>query len=234
MARVVYSAEINELTGSVGGTVFQRNNSGTISRLKNVNRGKPTAARQGRNIILNQVVNAWRALTLTQQDAWITFAGTYNKTDYYGKERTITGLNWYIAVNMNRLAAGQSLTATPPANATGYPVEDYTLYVTDTGLELEWSSWPNEADFYVAAFATPPIYSQSLKNRSRIRLIGVYNPNGGHYIDLKSNYESKFGITWPPTATDGSFYVLISLVAISKTTFIAGQFNSVIEPYVVT
>jgi hypothetical protein len=231
MARIVYSAEINEIIGSIGGTCFQRNNSGTISRLKNINRGKPSLLRQGANIVLGNIVKSWSALTLTQQGVWNTWAGLHTKFNYYGVERTLTGFNWFLSININRHLTGQAILSAPPTYVTPGTVPDYTMEPTAVSIEIEWGVWATEADYYCFVFATPPILSQSVKNRAKIRLVGVYNPNGSHYIDLTSDWEDTFGITYPSSTVDGSFYILTSIAAIDKVTGISGQFNSTINVF---
>jgi len=232
MAKVDYSAEINELTGSVGGTCFQRNASGTISRLKNIRRGRSTAKRQASNILLNSIVAVWTRLPLTQQQAWNDWAALHTKFNYHGAEKTLTGFNWFVSINCNRSITGQELLTAPPTYATPGVVPEFSLDIDDGGIEVEWSSFPAEADYYLFIFSTPPIFSQSIKNRNKIKLLGSFNPNGAHYIDLTSSWEAAFNITWPSTSVSNSFYILISMAAVDKVTGISGQFTSVIKPIV--
>jgi hypothetical protein len=231
MAKVIYSAEINELIGSVGGTTFQRNASGAIAKLKTISRGRSSSSRQDSNIRLNEIVLTWSTLTLTQQGLWSAFAAAYPKTNYYGVEKVLSGYNWFISINSNRYLTEQALLVIPPTYATPGVIPAFDVNLGETYLELDLSSWATGTNYYTFVYATPPIRSLSLKNRNKIKLIAVGNWGPEPVIDLKTEWSAIFGVVYPPSTVPFSFNILMSVAAVDKVTGISGQFTSAISAY---
>jgi hypothetical protein len=229
MARVKYSAEINELVGSVGGTVFQRNASGTISHIKGLRRGRSSLGRMLSNIRLNEVVIFWNTLSIAQQDAWVTDYGGVVKANYYGEDKTLTGFNWFCSINSNKLLCSQSMVTAPPAYTTPFAVPVFNLYLTDLDLEADWGGSPDFTDYFLLIYGTPPIRSLSLKNRDKVRLLGAYDVGTDEYVNMEAGWVSAFGISYPPSLVEDSFRIVISMAAVHKVSGISGQFTSVIN-----
>lgn len=224
MARVIYSAEINELKGSVGGTTFQRNKSGTISKLKSHLTYNPSSGQLISRSVLASLTRLWHSLSMSNQLSWNSFAAAHTKYSYWNVEKNLSGFNWFVHVNSNRLACGQSYSATPPSYATPLFCPTFFTLINNDGIGFSFDSFPERDSYYLFVFATPPIRQVNLQSRRSLRLIAVIDPDNLTIYDLTSAYEVAFNLSWPPASVSNSFNVLLAISCIDKNTFIAGQF----------
>lgn len=106
-------------SGSIAGTVHSHNRAGQYTR----NRRSPvqpigTGRRAFIRAAFGGASSGWSGLTDDQRAAWAGFAALYPVTDSLGQSITLTGHQMYVRCNVGLANAGQSPTATPPADNT--------------------------------------------------------------------------------------------------------------------
>src|SRR3990172_5446755 len=139
MARIVYT--LGELTGSIGGMTFQRNNSGAIVR----QRPQPSKSTTIRQSVTHanhlHWLYQWQQLSQTQRDDWNSYASIWTKINKWGQAKTLTGQNWFETANYYRADLGESqlssppvhtLPQNPPAFSVQLQINSIRLYFTET------------------------------------------------------------------------------------------------------
>lgn len=224
MARVEYSAEINELKGSIAGTTFQRNKSGTIAKKKPSLVFNPTGKQVDSQQLFNSVCKNWASVSFANKLLWATFASTYQKYNYWGVQKNLSGFNWWMHVNANRYLCGQAFTDTPPTYVTPLSCPTFKCLAVGDGLSIFFDSFPEINDYYLFVYATPPIRSINLQSRRSLRLIAVFSPDNLYIKDITDAWESYFGLSWPAASSSNAYNSLIAVSCIDSTSFISGQF----------
>lgn len=224
MARVEYSSIVNEIKGSIKGTSFQRNKSGTIAKGKSVLVFNPSVNQLVSQSDFNYVVGLWAALTFANKELWIAFALANTKFNYWNEEKTLSGFNWFVSLNSNRLLTGQALFTAPPAYATPLFCPEFNLNVAAESLDIEFVSFPTASDYYLFIFATPPLRSVNLQSRRHLRLISVIAPSSAESHEITAAWESYFNLVYPSSTVSNSYQILAAVSCVDSVTGIAGQF----------
>lgn len=228
MARVQYGSEVTELRGSIGGTTFHRTTSGNIAKRKPNPISKSTAKQFYSRSYFSTFRSKWSLLSTANQVLWNEYAALHTKFNYFNEEKALTGMNWYISANINSLIAGGFEMSVPP---------DYLVPDSPPPFVVEWTNWILRTDFgtdyyhtsdYLFIYATPPLRTVTTKNRKDIRLIAIVPPGADMILDLTSAYLLAFGLTMLPSSPDGSAKILISMSAVSDSSYIATPFSSAI------
>ena len=110
MALVKFGGGVVGMSGSIAGTTFARNRSGSYARArtKPIN---PNTARQVlvRSIMANLSTRWSQTLTADQRTAWNLYASSVSMKNRLGEAINLTGFNHYLRSNSNRLAEGIAL-----------------------------------------------------------------------------------------------------------------------------
>ncbi|MGD9160052.1 MAG: hypothetical protein PVG39_16680 [Desulfobacteraceae bacterium] len=231
MARTQYGAIITELNGSIGGFTFQQNASGKISRTRvsRVSANTPKQAYPKRSFVY--VVSLWNGLTPYQKGLWNTFAAANPFTDYWGRTKTLTGYNWFMALNINLWIIETTEVTTPPSLPSPVVVPDFYLDVSDAALLIDFDSEYDHSGYELFIFASAPLTSASERNRKALRLINVYSYNPVTVIDITTAWSNYYPFSWPPSSYDKSFSILVAVAAVHSTTGLASIFTTKISQF---
>lgn len=110
MANILFGGGIADARGSIAGTVFSKNRSGSYirNRTKPVNPNSPR--QQAVRNILGYIVNVWsQVLTPAQRAKWGTYADNVNWKNKLGETIKLTGFNHFCRCNVARQSNGYSL-----------------------------------------------------------------------------------------------------------------------------
>lgn len=196
MARIVYSGLVTEIKGSVGGTTFQSNRSGYIVRNKqykgpvrsvgNVEAGRAFAIASRR----------WSLLSSAQQSAYNTMASSYQYTDLWGKTKTLTGFQWFMASTNNQFRVdGIGLPLAPAGDPTIIPpVLGLTATSTFCNVDVLDISSTNADLIFI--YATPVIRSYTYVNRLTYRFLKFVNFNTTGNIPCQVEWSNVYGVDW--------------------------------------
>jgi hypothetical protein len=101
------SALVTEASGSMGGMVASHNRFGQYFRARAVPVNPSSIYQQIIRSVMLSLASRWSdTLTDPQREAWESYAANVQRPDALGEPRTLTGLNWYIAMNVPRIQAG--------------------------------------------------------------------------------------------------------------------------------
>lgn len=200
MARVQYGGGVTAFRGSIAGNTFQRNTSGEIVRNR-ASRAKATtplmSTIQARTFYL---LSTWGSLTASQQLAWNTFAGLHPRTNFFGQEKTLSGFNFYVAINSGLILQGFDITDTPPAFTLPAALTAIVPAVDLTTLSIEVELPGGQSDTQLIIYTTPPIKRTTLNFRQQLRLTYVAPISDPDDLDITANWETTHGIPYPPSS----------------------------------
>ncbi len=106
MARIIYTAVVESIRGSIAGTTFQRNKHGYTVK-KKPNMINPNTSRQALSkSYLSAVSRGWRDLTQNQRDLYDTFAASFPQYAKHNPASQLGGYSVFVRANCLNLRRG--------------------------------------------------------------------------------------------------------------------------------
>lgn len=120
MAIITIAAPLSGIRGKVGGLIYSANKGGPYLKAWARGPNPRTLLQTTHQANLGGLAISWKTLTVAEQDAWDTYAAlaAQDLTNSLGETYSISGFNWYIRINLNRLSAGDASTAIAPVGGT--------------------------------------------------------------------------------------------------------------------
>lgn len=194
MARILTTALVNGISGTLAGTYFKSGGSRIIAATRTgrhrVNPSTPTA--QKTNFLSLQT--SWKTLTSAQQTAWRNFHTLSNARNPGDTQLHISGSAAYTSINMVALTYGLAQKSVPPI-----PPVFKSYFGTVTQIEISTAAFtvnrvtgaPN-ARYRLIMAATPSLSAGTYSNRRAFRFIQLTDTTNGT-INIWSNYVAQFG-----------------------------------------
>jgi len=218
MARVTYGTPINELTGSIAGTTFQRNFSGTIVRSKPNKIINPSNLLGSKQLGLSALVTQWNSLTSIQKAGWNALAAAHDHTDPWGTIRTISGYQWFLSNNLNLYAIGTNRIGDAPAYLLPDPPPNYSLLFQAAELLIAFTESYDPDPYTLVIYATPPVRTTSSKSRISTFIVDTGSTPTGANLNIASQYEAKFGYTLAQLLSYVNFSIVTRICVIDPVT----------------
>lgn len=192
MAKIIPSGLISEITGKVGGSVFQRSQSGIILRSFTSPINKNSNLQNISRAISSTVLNAWLSLTDSQRLLWQQFIQYMPAKQKHNKFLFLSAQQVFIKFNSYRLHYGFSILTSPKFYKCA--ITPISLSATSDNINLTVTA--NRAmvsnDEFIILFMTI-VFSSSINNPgSRYKLIKLVTTNTDIY-NITSLYTSIFG-----------------------------------------
>jgi photosystem II stability/assembly factor-like uncharacterized protein len=230
MARVSYGALVTNISGSIGGSTFQLNNSGATARAKPQQKFFPSTLQSGSRSDFANISTSWSTLSLSVQALWNAYALANPITDRWGNIRTLTGFQYYMQSNLNLLSLGLTLLASPPTYVAPDIVPTYEVIGYSNSLHIDFYPAINFPNSDLVIYATAPTTATKLTNRKNLYLIGGFSsPNAGIF-DITSMYAAAFGLTWQSFFDYANCNIIFQLMLVNRVTGIASPFNGYVFP----
>lgn len=195
MAKYAPSALLGRLSRSAGSTTFAHNRFGAYLRNRTIPTNPATSAQTGVRTTLGDLSSAWRELTAAQRAAWTAYGENYVRTDSLGETYTLTGLQAFMSVNINRATYGNAQLSDAPIYAP--PASLLTTAVTydDTPvLSIAYTATPLAAGQKLLIFATRPL-SQGInfQQRGAYKLVHVSAAAAASPANILAGYTTIYG-----------------------------------------
>jgi hypothetical protein len=226
MARVIYGESITELVGSIGGITFQRNNSGTIARLKPKPPVNPSQGQSDQQHKLGTLVSYWSTLSSADKTSWDNFAAAHNHFTPWGEEKTLNGYQWFLSCNLNLLLAGEAIIDTAPAFSSISPPDAFTLTADADSLDIVWPGAFTVAPDYLFIYLTLPIRHSSLKLRRSMFLVKIDDTFDDVSMDITSEFETLANVDWATFFAGSECNIICRILVVETGTGLASQFTS--------
>lgn len=211
MARVIYSNQVNELKGSVGGLTFHQNTSGSIVRLKPNNRNDFTKIQNVSKEFFVVLTSFWNSLTDDERFSWADEITGWNFENRYNESKVRSGFNYFMSYNMGRLLLNMNMEYTPGSVIVPLNVNAFNIVNNSSELSVNFQSTTANNEYYLMIYASPPNRLSFYKQRSQFRLIAATLPHGLLDFDLTNAYEQAYSVNWPIANETGSFRVAIAI-----------------------
>lgn len=163
MALVKFGGGIQEMRGSIGGTVFSRNKGGNYARGKTTPINPNTALQQIVRNTLSNLTTRWaQTLTAAQRTAWNLYADSVTVLNRLSESVNISGFNHYIRSNSLLLRSarpivddGPTVFEIPEGDPTfAITISEATQFITMTFDDT--ATWHNETGGYLWPFGGQP------------------------------------------------------------------------------
>lgn len=150
---------------------------------------------------------AWRALTSTQRNGWISLGGQMVRTDSLGQSYSLQGNQAYASVNNNRDLCGLAAVDDAPALTTPESLVTATITLTAASFSIAYTVTPLPAATYLAVFCSPQ-RSAGRAFEGDYRFIKLSTAAQASPITCLTEYQAKFGT---PVAGNRIFISLVVL-----------------------
>jgi hypothetical protein len=122
MAKILLGANLGDIRGKQGGTVFSRNRYANYTRNKTIPVNPNTAKQSAVRSFLGNLSSAWRTLSESDRNAWKMLADALAPTNVFGQSFKYTGFNVYIKSNQTLQTAGMPTLTSPDTIPPAFPV----------------------------------------------------------------------------------------------------------------
>ncbi len=183
-------------SGKVGLTVTYPGRNGLVRRAWVAPANPQTGAQLVVRSNLTTVTRAWKGLTETQRQAWISLASQIQSHSVLGQSGPLTGSQLFTKVNCSLLAIGGEQVTDPPTIPTDFDTKVTGLTITNAAgviaLKLSTSDSPPEGTMVRAAAPQ----SQGTYRPITLRYIGGLDSPVGGFCVITTAYTNRFGV--PP------------------------------------
>ncbi len=237
MARIIYGSLVTDIKGSIGGITFQKNGSGQIARLKPRKNQTNTQKQRDQQPRLKQIQREWNLLTLANKLLWIDFASANKKIGLDGQNKTLTGYQWFLSINQNRLLFDDPILSVPPVYEIVNPATSVNFLWNFISLNLQVLPTTDNINFHYIGYCSFIVNSVSKFDFNKTRLISKQIVSKGfvllNWVDggfpLWSDY---YDTAFPPNLGNKSFYLVGSVRIISKVSGISSLAYTAISKFV--
>lgn len=194
MARIKYTALVESIRGSIGGTTFQRNAFGFTVKSK-PNMVNPNSAFQAlRKQGFQKALQSWRGLTDTQRANWNTYATTFPTASQHNPAAYLNGFNTFVRWHTASFQWSSNV-LTSPSGAQGIVSYVETEIINSSGvIELVISSTVTNGPWYVLIYLTRPLAPTQRFQKGWTKLLQQTNYANPIDLIITSIYQSIFGL----------------------------------------
>lgn len=213
MAKIQFTAFMNDARGKVAGTVFSKNGYGSYTRRKVSPSNAQTARQMTVRASLAALSSAWRSLAQEQRDAWKAATPSFPRTNVFGSAVTLSGSALFVSLNQN-LATLSVAPLDEPPTPVAVPAQDFDFTVSATSLTVILSA-PIPSGYSAVMMATSAQSPGRSNLKNQYRQIATI-ASGALPTTAMADYTAKFGAPSPGSK------IGLKLYLISNTTGQAG------------
>lgn len=211
MALIELALPVTSIKGSVGGVTFQQNRSGQIMRTRPKTHKSSSFKQQVSHQDHQRFLSDWQGLSFTNRQLWNDYADVWQKPDFFGTDKNLTGQNWFESINRNLDTVGSSPVFSPPAHILPENIVLFSLLATSTFIRITFFTFFNPPDNALFIRLTGPTRRVSDTIRSELRFAGIFFPGPYSNLDLTALWEQTFNMSWPPSAVFTGWRICVSL-----------------------
>lgn len=141
---------------------------------------------------MQQLADAWKALTAAQREGWGALGLQMTRNDSLGQTIDMTGFQAYVSVNTNNLNAGNSIVSDAPLYAPPAPITTVTPTISGAAFSVAWTPTPLNAGERIFISASP-MRSAGRTYESNFKLISVSAAAGASPSNILAAYQARVG-----------------------------------------
>jgi hypothetical protein len=195
MARIIYSALITELSGSIAGVTFQNNASGHIVRTKPNNPVNPSYCQQLQLSAVSRLVNIYSTLTIDQKTDWRTLALNHPNVGPFGTIKQLNGYQMFLSCNLNLLTCNQNPILEAPSYSAPTSTPNFEVFSSSLSVFLTLNQPFTYNSHKLFLFASPVLRSVSEQMRRNNFMICDFVVDGNNSFEFSNLYNQKFNVT---------------------------------------
>jgi len=169
MARIQTSALLNDISGKINGSVFQRTQGGLCMRSQGGKINSNTTRSNLHKVGLASVQGAWQSLTASERVLWNTYAIYLNKKQKKNPTLTINGHQLFININsirydlsgVNTLFQPYLLT-TPVLTPVPQPINVTTIFSDGFAFSVSFDRVVDDTTEVIILFLSRPLISSQM------------------------------------------------------------------------
>jgi len=192
MARVVYSALIESIRGSIGGTTFQRNKYGYTCKRKPNMVNPWTELQKQRQISFVRAVRAWREADQATRDNWDTWASVNPQYAKHNPNAQLSGFACFVRWHSFAFLCGLPVDTMPALTIPEQDTVTLTLTLNAGVLTLHQQWTLSEEAWNVAIFVSRPFGPAQNFIGTRTRYC-AYTTSSTQNTNITSQYIALFG-----------------------------------------
>lgn len=199
MARVQLSALINDISGKVGGSVFQRTQGGLCLRSNSGKIDSNSAQSNSKKVGMSTVQGGWQGLTDAERLLWQTYAVYLNKKQKHNTSLLLNGHQLFLNINCLRYDLSSSnslfnpyLLSTPIFAPLPLPIT-VTIITTNFGdLTVTMDRSIDNTTEVVALYLSRPLSATQKSGYQKMILMKAQTATGFDFI-CTDYYISVYG-----------------------------------------
>lgn len=199
MAKVLFGNGVAEIRGSIAGSTFSRNRGGAYNRNRITPINPQSIDQIAARARVAQLSKRWgTVLTQLERDAWVGFADLNPIVDVLGQALILTGIQAYIQLNARLLAGNAPVIDAPPLNQEVPQVTiistEFDIGITTPNYEVIFTITQPDVGNLLQIFSTPQLSPGISFVKNRTRLIAPSRLTSPSPIDVKAEWNAKFGL----------------------------------------
>lgn len=193
MARIIYSALVTKITGSIGGTTFQSNAYGYSVKNK-PNMVNPTKLKQRfSQQALIAAQSLWLATGISGWSTWDAYALAYPQYSKHNPSSRLSGHAVFMKRNLMAFGDELQMIDAPNMYATNNPTYVPTITLAGGVLSLHPNETSSTSDIQTNIFLTAPLMPLAIIRRNMFKFIQTnYHITGS--MNITSAYLSQYTV----------------------------------------
>jgi hypothetical protein len=194
MARIKYSALVDQINGSIGGTTFQNNRYGFTIKRKPAGKKTGSAIQKQRRNAVAAVGQDWIGLTDAQRNSWDTYASTFPRATRLNPNAFLNGFNYFQKYTLIQRLWNESPLVSPSGDQRSFSYVAGFLEQGISGLRFKTEILVSGGTWRVFLFASLPLRQTSRVGKSLNRFITSAAIATDIDIDVTTLYFDIFGV----------------------------------------
>lgn len=211
MARIVYSALVESIAGSIKGTTFQKNAYGFTVKGKPFKVNPNTNSQRNRKASFSGASVAWKSLSNANKANWETYAATFPIPSRLNPTSNLNGFNaftrWH---NIQFLESNAVILSNPSAAQGSISAFDFGVDENAGVLTFNWNPATIVGTWRIAIFISRPQARYLKPRKGWTRYMQTIPAATATSYNISANYVKAFGFI-PPSGVS----VLVKLIALN-------------------
>jgi hypothetical protein len=192
MARIVYSALVESIRGSIAGTTFQKNAYGyTVKKKPNMVRPW-TADQKIMQIAFSRAVKAWKEADSTTRSNWETWASTNPQYAKHNPSSQLSGFACFTKWHVQAFIAGLAQDNAPVLTVPDQPAISFSIINSSGTLTISIVCPDGAEAWNLNLFISRPFGAAQNFIGTKTRYV-AQSTDATQSADITSAYASKFG-----------------------------------------
>jgi len=192
MARAKLGSLFSDISGSIGGLICQRGNSGSILRTKSKKVVKRTSLTQFPRVYAGYLAQFWHDFSDSNRQTWQTFADFVALPQNHNPGFFLNGMQLFYSINHYRLLYGYAIISTPVFDKTLPQSVDCSFDLVSDELTFQPGRMLGNSEEKVYIYATFPLRPGCNNFENKFKLMKFSTPSFS-YININDAYLTAFG-----------------------------------------